>query len=130
MVTCSVASLLASGGCFCGVTVRPSDIAELSLLCGIYEGFTGMTCDLNQLLSDGACFCAVTKNPLEIVRLQLLCLIKTAASGGAGNNSVYYFGADPTSDGVFPPNRNAIGFAVSPTGGTLYNWNTFTQAWV
>lgn len=125
MATCDVPALLSSGACFCGATVSPVKLAELSLLCGIARALDPMAvCDLPTLLEQGKCFCKVTKNPFEIAKLQLLCNIRAGITGEIS-------GVTGVNCGDGPP----VGAPVSVCTlyydnltGTIWEWNGV--AWI
>lgn len=121
-----------AGKCFCGVTVKPADIAELTLLCQILTTLNPMaTCDVPTLMDSAKCFCAVTNNPLEKIKLQLLCEIKAVSgTGGGGVGQVLaYTTTDPNTDGVVPPTPANPAIAVKP-GGSIFTWTTPAGPWV
>ena len=127
MATCSASTLLAAGPCFCKVTADSFVLARLTLLCEILQTLDPMaSCDVEQLMEDGRCFCPVTMNPAEIVELQLLCEIKAASTGGGGGGAVQVYDTYPAA----PDDTSKAALSYPSGGGTLYQWDTISQAWV
>jgi hypothetical protein len=79
------------------------------------------TCSAETLLEAGKCFQCLTKKELQIVITQLLCEIQDANSGVRTVFDTYPAAPDdPTGAALSYPSG----------GGTLYQWDVGTQAWV
>ena len=80
-------------------------------------------CSASELLESGKCFDCLTKKQLQIVIAQLLCEI-SAGGGGCGTIQVFAnYPAAPTD-----PTKAALSYPSG--GGTLYQWDLVTLAWV
>lgn len=79
------------------------------------------TCSADTLLEAGKCFQCLTKKELQIVIAQLLCEIE--ADGGGVLQVFANYPAAPTD-----PTRAALSYPSG--GGTLYQWDVATQAWL
>lgn len=125
MATCNAQVLMQEGNCFCGVTVRPFQIAKLALLCEMIKILNPMaTCDLPTLMQSAKCFCGVTTNPFEMVELQMLCELRSALSGGISGVTGVDCG---TGDPVAAPISGCTLYYRTDNG-NLWMWNG--SAWI
>jgi hypothetical protein len=66
----------------------------------------------------------------ELIELGLLAAIINQGLGGGSSQILSYTAANPTVQGLVPPNQNAPAIAYSSTGvGSTYTWNVTTHVW-
>jgi hypothetical protein len=82
------------------------------------------TCSASELLAAGTCFQCLTKKELQVVIAQLLCEIVEGGGGGGGTPQVFANYPAPPTD----PTKAALSYPSG--GGTLYQWDLVTLAWV
>jgi len=86
------------------------------------------TCSPQTLISEGSCLLCLTKHELLVVIAQLLCEINEA--GGLSLVQVYTGAfADPNGN-VTPDDPTRAALFYPNGGGTQFQWDVVSQAWV
>lgn len=116
--------LFAEAACFCAVTYQDYETLKLAMLSRIAQTL-GVTMTINQLLDYGNCFGCLGLTSAQTAELALLDLISANVSGGGSGTPEVLdtYPAAPTD-----PTKAALSYPSG--GGTLYQWDVGSQAWV
>ena len=124
-MACDAATLLDEARCFACLPKNQLLAIITNLLCQLVNGETGTSCDPDALLLEVKCFaCGISDHQLLAVMTYLTCQLVNNGGIAGGTTQVFNTYPDP------PDDTTKAALSYPPGGGTLYQWDPDTQAWV